>query len=254
MKHRSLALLAVVLLAAVSTRADDYPVKEAFEHRGAFSPTGSLRLENVNGDVEIRTWDRNEILIAGEKRAKTEEELKAIDLRMVVDESKANIKVRLPKRSGRWFAGNTIRAAVRFTITVPTTAVLDGIETVNASVTVGGVRGPVRIETVNGSIRASDLGGNADLETVNGQLTATFARVVAGQQLAFETVNGSVAVVLPADAGVVLRTSVVNGRVNCELPITLTTSGKRSLNGTVGDGRATLHAETVNGSITIKQG
>ena len=253
MKTR-LAFFAVGLLAAAIARADSYANKEPFSQTNPFSPTGTLSLENVNGNVEIRTWDKNEILIQGEKSAKTEEELKAIDLKIDVSESHAAIKVRLPKRSGGWFSGNTIRAAVQFTITLPATASLDRIETVNASVKLEGTRGKAHIETVNGSVRATNLGGSTTFETVNGRIDADFTAVAAGQTCSFETVNGSVHMVLPKDAGVALRTSVVNGHVDCDFPLTLTkSSGRRNLSGNIGDGRASLSAETVNGSIHISR-
>ena len=254
MKLRLFVALVTSLVAVVVARADDYSFKEPFKKTGAFSATGSITLENVNGNVEIQTWDKNEILIEGEKSARTEEELKAVELTMDVSDRRAAIKVRLPKRSGSWFFGGTIRASVRFTLTVPVTANLDQIETVNAKVSLDGVRGNAHVETVNGGIQAADLGGSARLETVNGQINATFASVSAGQEFSFETVNGSVTVALPENAGVALRTSVVNGHVDCDFPLTLTkSSGRRNLSGTIGDGRASLKAEAVNGSIHIEQ-
>ena len=254
MTTRLVALLAASFVAAAFACADDYSFKEPFTKTGAFSAAGSVSLENVNGDVEIRTWDKNEILIEGEKSAKTEEELKAVDLTMDLSESRAAIKVRLPKRSNSWFSGSTIRASVRFTLTVPTAAVLERIATVNATVAVDGACGKAHVETVNGNIRAANLGGSAWFKTVNGQIKATFATVAGGQEFSFETVNGSVTAVLPGNAGLALRTSVVNGQVDCDFPLTLTkSSGKRNLSGTIGDGRASLTAETVNGSIHIEQ-
>lgn len=254
MKLRLFAAFVTSLVAITPARADDYSFKEPFTKTGAFSATGIVTLENVNGNVAVRTWDRNEILIEGEKSARTEEELKAIDLAMDVTESRAAIKVRLPKRPGSWFFGNTIRASVRFTLTVPATAALEKIETVNAAVSVDGVRGEAHIATVNGSIRAKDLGGMTRLRTVNGQITAVFGSISARQELALETVNGSVTVALPQEAGVALRTSVVNGHVDCDFPLTLKgSSGRRNLSGTIGDGRASLEVETVNGSIHIEQ-
>jgi DUF4097 and DUF4098 domain-containing protein YvlB len=254
MNLRLITLVAAGLLATSIARADSYSYKESFTRGGAFSATGSVSLENVNGNVDIRTWDKNEILIEGEKSAKTEEELKAIDLTIDLSDNRAAIKVRLPKRSGGWFGGNNVRGAVRFTLTVPATANLDRISTVNSGVTLEGVRGKANIETVNGGIRATNVGGSAHLETVNGRITADLDHVAASQSLHFETVNGSVNINLPKDAGVALRTSVVNGRVSCDFPLTLTkSSGKRNLSGNIGDGSASLEAETVNGSIHIAQ-
>lgn len=251
MNLRLLASLALAVATFVCARANDYPVKEPFTRSSAFSPTGTLVVDNINGSVTVRTWEKNEILIEGVKSAKTQEELERIELTMDVTESRAHLKVKLPKRAGAWPFGGSVRAAVRFTITVPPNAVLQSVDTVNASVTIDGVRGPVHAETVNGSIDANDLGGDAHLETVNGAIHADFVRVARDQQLSFETVNGQIALRLPENAGFSLESSVVNGHVDCDFPLQLKHHSRRSLNGTVGAGGASVEAETVNGSIAI---
>lgn len=247
------ALCLAMTFAASAAHAGSYSYKEAFSKSAAFNPEGVVSLENVNGSVEVRTWDKAEILIEGEKSAKTEEELKLIDLTIDTSPAKTVVKVRLPKRSGFGLFGGNIRAAVRFKVTVPSQAVLERISSVNGSVTLEGMRGSVSAHTVNGSVTARDLGANAELKTVNGSIKAGFATLAAGQHLEFKTVNGGISVALPQNAGVALHASVVNGHVDCAFPIQLAAGrvGQRKLDGTIGDGRATLYAGTVNGSITL---
>jgi DUF4097 and DUF4098 domain-containing protein YvlB len=254
MKLQLIPLLALTLSAAISVQAADHRFKEAFSQSGAFSSTGKITLENINGDIAIGTWDKNEILIEGEKSAQTEEELKRIELVIERSESRADIKVKLPKRNGGWFGNNSIRGGVRFKLMIPATATLERINTVNSSITIDGVRGSVNAESVNGRVRAHDLGGSARLKSVNGGLSATFTTVAAEQNLSFDTVNGSVDVVLPENSGFEVQASVVNGHIDCEFPIDMKgrVGGKR-IAGKIGDGRATLSAESVNGSVKIKK-
>jgi DUF4097 and DUF4098 domain-containing protein YvlB len=254
MKSSIPALLAVLFFAHSLARAEDYQFKEPFTRSGAFSATGEITLENVNGSVEVRTWDKNEILIEGEKSARTEDELNRIDLKIEVSESRATIKVRLPKRTDSFFSSGNIRAAVRFTLTVPATAALAKISTVNSSVSIEGARGRVNASSVNGGVRANGLAGPAKLETVNGAINARFDSVAERQELSFKTVNGQIMVSLPKDAGVQLHGSVVNGSIKCDFPLELGQKDKkaRSLSGKIGDGRASLEAETVNGSIHLQ--
>ena len=47
----------------------------------------------------------------------------------------------------------------RFTLTLPATAALERITTVNGSVSVDGARGAAQVESVNGNIHAANLGG-----------------------------------------------------------------------------------------------
>lgn len=252
MKTRILLIALAALVGSPLLHADDYSSKEPFSRTATFSPTGKITVENVNGDIDIQTWDRNEILIEGEKSAKTDEELKLIDLTIDLKESNAAIKVRLPKRSGLF--SNNIRASVSFKITVPATVALEKIAVVNSSVRIKGVRGSVNAESVNGRVSAHNLAGNVKLETVNGEIVAEVSSVIAGQRLSFQTVNGAITVNLPADTGADTHASVVNGSIDCDFPLTV--QGRivgKKLSGKIGDGRATLSAESVNGSIRFKK-
>jgi DUF4097 and DUF4098 domain-containing protein YvlB len=250
---RFLALAVISFCATASTRADDYSFKEPFSRSASFDAHGVVSLHNVNGNISIETWDKNEISIEGEKSARTEEELKAIELTIDLSDTRADIKVHLPKHTGGWF-GNNIRAAVSFKLKVPATVALDEIKVVNSSVYIVGLRGSVAAKSVNGPVRADNLGGDVRLGTVNGQVRASFATIHADQKLSFRTVNGSVRVALPADAGFELASSVVNGHVDCDFPLQVKARvGGKRVNGTVGDGRASLHASSVNGSIHIEQ-
>lgn len=245
------SFLVLALSFAVAAQADDYRFKEAFSRTAPFNPTGEVTLTNVNGDVAIQTWDKNEIRVEGEKSAKTEEELKQIELTIDLTPAKAAIQTHLPRRDGFW-SGGTIRAAVRFTITVPATAVLSKIETVNSSVMIESVRGPVNARTVNGAIHATGLSSDASLHTVNGSVHASFAAVSAGRKIVLKTTNGSIHVAIPKDAGLALSSHTVNGHVDCALPLQLGEKHHHSLSGTIGDGRATLDADSVNGSVHIE--
>lgn len=254
MKLPFLPLLVIALTTVVSARADDHRYKESFSESGPFNRTGVVSLDNINGQIEITTWDKDEIRIEGEKSAKTEEELKLIELTIDRSASRVDIKVKLPKRRSGWFGNNTIRGGVRFKITLPASASLDRINVVNASIDIDGIQGAVDAQSVNGRIRAHDLGGNARLKSVNGGLSASFTRVAADQELSFDTVNGSIEVHLPADAGADVHAKVVNGHIDCEFPIEMQgRAGGKRLSGKIGDGRASLSAESVNGSIRIKK-
>jgi len=254
MKIPTLLLIAAALLGALSAQAKDLPFKEPFSQTHAFDANGALRLENVNGQVEVRAWDRNEILIEGEKSAATEEALKHIELEINVSNEKADIRVHLPKRSGFWASKGANSGVVTFRISVPATAQIAKIDSVNGNILLEGLRGSVTAATVNGRITSHSLAGDVRLNSVNGTISAQFGQVAKGQSVSLDTVNGGVVVEVPKDAGFSVHCSVVNGRINCGVPITLQGTGRHDLNGTIGDGRASLRAATVNGHIRIDGG
>ena len=100
MKLRLLAFLASALFASALARAENYPCSESFSQTVPFNPNGEITLQNVNGAIEIRTWDKNEVRIEGEKNAKTDEELKLIALSIDTSPSLVAIQARLPRRPG----------------------------------------------------------------------------------------------------------------------------------------------------------
>src|SRR3954468_22741513 len=133
--------VAVAFAALASLVRADYSFREAFSETHPFNANGQITLSNTNGAVIIRTWDRAEVKIEGEKRAQTDEELKQIGLTIDTTPATLAIETNLPRRHSGWFSSDTIRAEVRFTLTVPASVELRRINAVNGSVTIEGVRG-----------------------------------------------------------------------------------------------------------------
>lgn len=251
---RSFLLALVTSFATLAARADDHPFSEKFERTHAFKPDGEITLSNVNGTVTIRTWDRPEIRIEGEKRAKSGEELKLIAVNIDLTDTRLALKTEFPKRSGFFLFGSNVRGHVQLTLTVPATARLSDIATTNGSIAIEGARGPLRAHSINGRVTATDLAGDSSLQTVNGSINAGFATVSRGQKISARTVNGSATLAFPQDASFTFRGRSVNGSINCDFPLRLEGKTSRTgLSGTIGDGAASLEANTVNGSIRVKQ-
>lgn len=254
MKLRTYALPFLACCLAAVAHADwGRKYTESFRYEGTFLADGSVTIENVNGKIVLQTWDRDAYLIEGEKRTKREEDLARIEIQEDRAPDHLNVKVKLPKKGGGWFGGgSTIDGSVELVITVPASAHVKALRTVNGGLEINGLTGPLRASTVNGGIAAHDLGGDAHISTVNGGVRVDFTHLDAAANLEFETVNGSIRVGLPADAGARVKGSVVNGHIESDLPLTLQGAiGKRSLNGTIGDGAASLSVSTVNGSIHL---
>jgi DUF4097 and DUF4098 domain-containing protein YvlB len=254
MKRPLLCIAFAALVSVTAAARADYSFRETFTATHPMTANGEVTISNANGAVTIRTWDRAEVKIEGEKRAQTEEELKQVGVSIDPSPAALVLKTNFPRRSSGWFGGDTIRAEVRLTVTVPATARLRAIDAVNGSVTIDGVRGPVTVRSVNGGVTATGLGADAALETVNGSIRAEFVTLAADQKISARTVNGSTTVALPRNASLALRARSVNGSISCDFPIRLDGGkSRRSLEGTIGDGGASLKTETVNGSIHVRQ-
>lgn len=253
MKLRSLLFLAAAFGLTLSAYADwGRRHTEPFSMQGDFAPDGTVTVHNVNGRVTIETWDRDAYAIEGEKKAKSQEDLDLIELQWDVDHDHIALKVKLPKKKG-WFNWGNVDGQVDVTIKVPATVNLKDVSTVNGGVELSGLRGIVHASTVNGAVSARNLAGSAKLSTVNGGVTAEFDAVPDTARLELSTVNGGIKLRLPSDAGASIHGSVVNGSINADIPITMKGKiGRKSLNGTIGEGNAVIEMSTVNGGIKIQ--
>lgn len=243
----SLRLLSLAFVACATIASAK--VTEKFAQTYPLDAKGSIRLENVNGSIEIIAWDKAEVSLEAEKSAKNEDALGRMHLKIESSPSKLFIKTELEKSWKFWDHAN---AQVHYKLMVPAGVSLEKIDVVNANIHVTGIQGAVNLDTVNGSIDARELSGPGEFETVNGSIVVAYAKLPAStDEISLDTVNGSCTLKLPANAAFTLDADTVNGRVSCDFPITLQKSGKHDLRGIVGTGGPSIELDSVNGSLTV---
>jgi hypothetical protein len=248
MKTLRLPLLTAVL--ALLATAASAKVTEKFAQTYPLDANGSIRLENVNGSVEIIAWDKNEVSLEAEKTARDQEGLDRMHLKIDSSNRRLAIKTDYEKK---WKFWETMQAEVHYKLRVPAGASLEKIDVVNSSIRLTGLKGTLDVEAVNGGIEAEGLSGSGTFETVNGSIRVTYAVMPASGSIDLETVNGSCKLILPASAAFDLDADTVNGRVSCDFPITLEHSGKRELSGAVNGGGTRVNLESVNGGLGVEK-
>lgn len=254
---RALCLVVAALTAAAAGAAT---ARETIEETFAFEPGARLDLENVNGSVRLETWDRDEIRVVAEKKARAgtsshaEELLRALDVRMEPTAGGLRIETRHPRSSDgilSWIFGGGSSGEVEYRIRLPRDADLD-IRTVNGGVEVRGVSGRLRLRTTNGRIDVEEGGGSIDAGTTNGGISAELTELDGLDDLRLHTTNGGIRLALPADAGAELTASTTNGSIESDLPLRIRGRVRRThLEGTLNDGGPDLDISTTNGGIRI---
>jgi DUF4097 and DUF4098 domain-containing protein YvlB len=198
----------------------------------------------------------NEVEIVAVKKGKKQEQLD--EIKIIIDHSDDAIRIEteFPDKGVKgWFSwGDDDKGSVSYTITVPSSANLESVESVNGSLEISGVSGVVKASTVNGGIKASDLSANAKIETVNGSVAASFASFEGQQKASCESVNGRLLVNLPANADTSVSAETINGGIDGSDFGLVASKGfvGRDLEGEIGDGSARLALSTVNGAIKIR--
>ncbi|MGH9406635.1 MAG: hypothetical protein ACRD3D_12475 [Terriglobia bacterium] len=248
---RSLAGLAAGLALALASGASMLAqgVTREFHHTYALSAHGTVSLENINGNVQITGWDRNEVKVDAIEEAQDQDTLNRIQIHVESSPGGVYIKTEFPHdffaRHGNWH--------VNYTVMAPKAATIDKLDLVNGDAEVQDVSGDVHASSVNGHIRARNLSGAVHLSAVNGPIEASLGGAGFSNPVNISTVNGPITVSLFRSARVDVAAHTLNGAISNAFGWAVT--GKfvgHRLEGGLGRGGARVELSSVNGSIDIR--
>jgi DUF4097 and DUF4098 domain-containing protein YvlB len=248
LKRAALSVLFVVALGAAVAAAEQ-PYEEYFDQTYAVSSTAAVSLENVNGDVSIEAWDRDEVWVQAVKRASSPELLAKLE----IDVAASSDSVRIDTDYHR--TDDHGQRSVEYTLMVPRQARIQGVDLVNGNLTISGVQGGVEADCVNGSMVIRDVAGAIELESVNGSIECTAGSNL-GDSVSLAAVNGTIDLHLAPGTSAHVNAETVNGKLSNDLGFEVI-KGKyvgATMSGTIGGGAATVDLETVNGAIAVHGG
>jgi hypothetical protein len=125
-------------------------------------------LSTFDGSIEIRSWDRPDVLVVIEKRAATAAAAEAIDVVSAQQGDRVSVEVRMHSNRGfgwNWFGGGSARLIV----SVPASSDVKA-SSGDGSIRLDGVNGTVALRSGDGSIHASRSAGNLSVSTGDGSI------------------------------------------------------------------------------------
>ncbi|HEY2324634.1 MAG TPA: DUF4097 family beta strand repeat-containing protein [Thermoanaerobaculia bacterium] len=256
---RRLVIAALLTIAAAALHAEtlSQTIDKTFEVR----PGATFALDNVNGHVNVTSWDQPRIRVRAVKTVSRADDprgtLNALRVEMTPRDGGVSVHTVYPKHGDLgfvdFFTGNWVDAKVEYDVTVPRSMSLN-VETTNGTIEVNGVSGLLKVETTNGSIRLDRCAGNIDATTTNGRVTAELLSIDRTHANRLSTTNGKIVLTVPSSLAAEIDASTTNGSIDSELAVTTHSISHHSLRGTVNGGGAELRLRTTNGSIEIRNG
>jgi len=250
-------IIAAAILIPSSVSA--YKLEETWKR--TFSVEEGVRFvcENVNGSIEVSSWDDDEISVDATIVIKAPSKSKAKKLfekiEFLVDEKKGylGIEADLPRvRQVGFLFFDRISISIHYDVKVPRRTDLR-LSSVNGGIDVEDVRGRFEVRTTNGSIVLRGMEGDGELRTVNGGIKCQILEFPEGGRLDVKTTNGGVRLRLPEGVGASLEAKTVNGGIDLDIPLSESIRVKRrSISGTLGEGGGTIVVKTTNGGISIE--
>lgn len=248
------AVLSAVFALVFTLAAHADELREEFHQTYPLAVNGQVMLANINGNVQITAWDRNEVKVDAVKRAVSKERLNEAKIVVETHPDSINIKTEYPRHENTFTWGHHDNpASVEYTVMVPRTARLQRINLVNGDLKVQGAANDVHADAVNGHIEAVGLIGHVDLSTVNGPLNATFDRL-STNTVKLNSVNGSLTLTLPSNAEAEISATTVNGHISNDfgLPVRDHRYVGHDLRGKLGNGGTRVSLNNVNGAIDVR--
>ena len=251
---------AALLVAPGALAAQD----DGFRWTGRVAEGRTIELKGINGDISAEPASGGEVEVRATKHARRSD---PDEVRIEVIEHGGGVTICAvyptpsgsrrenecaPGDGGRMNSSNN-DVTVDFVVRVPAGVRL-AAGTVNGSVDARGLRSDVEATSVNGNVEVA-TSGTASGESVNGSVHLAMGRADWEGERRAASVNGTVTVVLPANANVEVHGSTVNGGIESDFPVTVRGKwGPRRMTGTIGSGGRQLELETVNGGIEIRRG
>lgn len=211
------------------------------DRRRPASPKGEVGIDNDFGEIVVKGWDRNEVLVQGTVAAGAE------GFEFDSDKEGVSISVSVPDA---WFQATGEEPAFRTTLTVfvPAASRL-AVESVNATIAIEGVGGELDVESVNGSVRIAGARGRVEVETMTGAIDVA----ASGAPMEIRSISGAVTV---AGATGEVRIETVSGKVVASgkgvsaVDISTTTGPVEFEGSTARSGE--LHVETFSSPVKLR--
>ena len=155
---------------------------ERQENSYPFSLGGKVEVSNINGSVTVNTWEKPEIKLEVVKIADSKEQLAEMRVEVEAEQESFRVTVDFGNWSGKertkW--RNNGKSVANITLTVPRTAVLDEIHSINGNVTVTNATSFTKASAINGTVRGNNLRGDVKLSAINGTVEADCDQLLPG--------------------------------------------------------------------------
>ena len=206
--------LGCILLAGCTVRFDAEEQLGREEKRFKVSGPPEVRVATFDGSIELRSWERDEVLVEIEKRGMDEQALQSMEVRADQQGDRIEVDVRRPSgRDGFVGIGIHMSPRARLLVTVPRRVTLLHARSGDGTIRADRIEGRVELRTRDGRVQADEMKGQIDVDTADGSIavndvdgdlvlvTRDGGINVSGRLAALRAKTGDGSITVRADAG-----------------------------------------------------
>lgn len=217
-----------------------------------FSEGGELILENMDGDIEISGWDRNEVEIVFEKYFSPPSGgrfgvygRKDFVPQVDVEETDDSLHIRTRLREME-------RGQVNFTLKVPYSVNLKRIIGREGKIRIAGIYGRANLEMIKGNIDVENYSGSLSVFVEDGFIEAELMDLRSTDEISLNSNSGDVSISLADNSSAFIEASASGGEIFSDFDYGEAESKSR-LSFQVGEEGAGIRLSTLSGDIYIRR-
>lgn len=244
------------------------------------SPDGKVVVEDVNGNIKVESWGKNQVMLEVTKTVRADDQEEADEyfgrVRVEIDNGSDYLEIHTHYPDEGWrgfwhwlFHGGSMNPSVDYVMKVPSTVKLNAgstngnleihsvtggvdAQSTNGNVEVDSATGVVEASSTNGRLNLENVGGEIDGSTTNGSVTATIYSAPELRKLSLTTTNGSIKVYCSSNLNADVSAHTTNGSIHTDFPVTIQGDfDRKSFEGKINKGGIPIYLHTTNGSIEI---
>jgi hypothetical protein len=217
-------ILSLLLFASCFYIQVEYPPEgmrtpvEEFHENVPLSPGGTLSLENENGNIEIRGWEKNELEVYAEKRVELPDRTKLyvfpgknLGPGIVFDKFEEFVKIRTKKLSGDQGVG-----IVDYFIDAPHSINLKDIVAGYGNIYIADLSGDAYLDLKEGDITVENFSGSLTASTDRGSVYASLFDLKEQDEIVITAREGDISLSLRENASARLEAAFPEGEMTSE--------------------------------------
>jgi DUF4097 and DUF4098 domain-containing protein YvlB len=242
-----------------------YFAKGQFQQSYKIGVGGSIKIQNVSGDIKVMGYDGSTVTVTGTKKGRNPERVEIVDRS---SEGRVDVGVEYPD------CHNGCNASVDFEVRVPrsinfnfdklSTASGDievesvqgnlKASTASGDVTIKNASGSIKANSASGEVRVTDVAGEVNASTASGDVEVTITRLEGTGNMSFSSASGDVNVRMPSNLDADVSLSTVSGNVKTDFPIEVEKdrwgAGSRA-KGKLGNGTRMVRLSSASGDVSL---
>lgn len=175
---------------------------------------GTLRIAVKSGDISVKGTDGDVVTVQTDLPA-GEAPMRRDGLRVLSESATFNFtekdNVVTLDTGGAVMFGPADDATFELTVPRQTRVIISN--GFGGEIDLSDLAGDIEVKSLNGEITLRNISGGALVETINGEIEAHIAAVQDGKPLSFTSMNGEIAIHVPADARANVRLRTQNGAI-----------------------------------------